>query len=224
MTALTCTRQPDLKSLIAYSSVAHIALLTAGAISNTLWGWEGALVIILAHGLARSALFAIANTTYETTQTRSLFLTKGLLSLFPAITIWWFIIIAANLGAPPSINLIRELLLLTSILSISSYLSIPIALISFFAATYCLILFTSTQHGPIPTLSNPISIQHNRTHLLIILHATPLFILILKSSLISLWLWFCSWQNNIGLQTQKRLKPKSKPIKFILFNTLTKYL
>jgi NADH-ubiquinone oxidoreductase chain 4 len=36
ITALTCTRQPDLKSLIAYSSVAHIALLTAGAISNTI--------------------------------------------------------------------------------------------------------------------------------------------------------------------------------------------
>lgn len=203
ITALTCTRQPDLKSLIAYSSVAHIALLTAGAISNTLWGWEGALVIILAHGLARSALFAIANATYETTQTRRLFLTKGLLSLFPSISIWWFLLITANLGGPPSINLIRELLLLTSILSMSSYLRIPIALISFFAATYCLILFTSTQHGPLPLLSNPLNIQHNRIHLLILLHVAPLFLIVLKSSFISLWLWFCSWNTTLDC------KPKS---------------
>ena len=185
ITGLTCLRQPDLKSLIAYSSVAHIALLTAGAITNTIWGWEGALTIILAHGLARSALFAIANSSYETTQTRSLFLTKGLLTIFPAITIWWFIIVTANLGGPPSINLVREIILLTSILSKSSILRIIIALISFISATYSLILFTSTQHGPIPSFSNPISIFHNRIHLLIFLHTAPVFLLFIKTSFIS---------------------------------------
>nr|YP_537086.1 NADH dehydrogenase subunit 4 [Orbinia latreillii]AAX50148.1 NADH dehydrogenase subunit 4 [Orbinia latreillii] len=189
MTGLTCIRQPDLKALIAYSSVAHMALLTAGAMSNSLWGWEGALAMMLAHGLCSSALFAIANSTYETTQTRSLFLTKGMLSLFPAMTLWWFVLLAANLGAPPSLNLLSEIMLLTSILSISTSLAIPIALTSFMAATYSLILFTSTQHGSLPSFTNPLTMySYTRTHILMMLHAIPLFLLIMKTSLICLWL------------------------------------
>lgn len=84
--SLICLRQPDLKSLIAYSSVGHIGLLTAGAITQSLWGLQGALAIIIAHGLCSPALFAIANRTYESTSSRRLFLTKGILNLFPILS------------------------------------------------------------------------------------------------------------------------------------------
>jgi len=85
MTRIICLRQIDLKSLIAYSSVGHIGLLIRGVISNQVWGWYGALLIMVAHGLVSSGLFAVANITYENTSTRRIFLTKGLISVIPVI-------------------------------------------------------------------------------------------------------------------------------------------
>lgn len=85
-TRLICMRQPDLKSLIAYSSVGHIGLILTGILSNSAWGISGSLIIIVAHGLSSSALFIIANLSYEITHTRSIFLTKGLITINPTIT------------------------------------------------------------------------------------------------------------------------------------------
>lgn len=76
LTSIICFRQIDLKSLIAYSSVGHISLMLAGAFSNRSWGWRGALVLIISHGFCSSALFALANFTYEKTHTRRLFFKK----------------------------------------------------------------------------------------------------------------------------------------------------
>lgn len=182
-----CVRQTDVKSLIAYSSVSHIGLVTAGIISNTSWGWQGALVIMLAHGLCSSCIFALANITYETTQTRRIFITKGMIILFPAITFWWFIFSAANIAAPPSMNLMGEIILLTRILSYSFTSSVLIALIRFIAAAYSLFLYTSTQHGQTPTYLNPLSLFTQRNYSICLMHGVPIISLVIKIDIISLW-------------------------------------
>ena len=189
ITSFICIRQTDLKSLIAYSRVAHIALVTGGIISNTQWGWTGALLLIFAHGLCSSGLFAIANIVYESTQTRRITITKGLITLFPTITIWWFILSAANIGAPPSLNLLGEIILITSIAAFSTLLTPLLLLTRFLAAGYSLFLYTATQHGPTATLSSPLSIFIPRNYSILFIHAFPLFIIILKPELITLWLW-----------------------------------
>jgi len=155
-TSLICIRQPDLKSLIAYSSVGHIGLILAALLTNNTWGIYGALIIIIAHGLRSSALFIIANIRYEITHTRSIFLTKGLMSVTPIITIWWFLFTAANIAAPPSINLIREIILITSILSYSSSAVILVGIVRFFTAAYSLVIYSSIQHGQLSTFANPL--------------------------------------------------------------------
>lgn len=188
ITRTICIRQPDIKSLIAYSSVGHIGLLTAGTITSITWGWERSLLIIIAHGLCSSSLFALANILYETTKTRNLFLTKGIISLFPAITIFWFLSLSANIAAPPSLNLIAEIILLTSILSTSPIILITIALSAFLSALYSLILYTATQHGKPPNFSNSLSLFTPRNYLTIFLHLAPLFLLCLKIDLIVNWL------------------------------------
>lgn len=88
ITSIICMRQPDLKSLIAYSSVGHMGLILAGILSNSSWGMTGGLIIIVAHGLSSSALFIMANLSYEITHTRRIFLTKGLITINPIITLW----------------------------------------------------------------------------------------------------------------------------------------
>jgi len=188
VTGAICIRQTDLKALIAYSSVGHIGLLTAAILSSTKWGWEGALVIIIAHGLSSSALFCAANSSYEATHTRRLFLTKGLLALFPAISLWWFLACAANISAPPSINLLREILLLPAILANSIWLSLGLIAATLLSGTYSLILFSSTQHGHPSNLSISLPSSTPRNYLLMLLHIIPIFSLILTPNFIIIWL------------------------------------
>ena len=188
-TSLICIRQPDLKSLIAYSSVGHIGLIITGILSNTSWGIRGALIIIIAHGLRSSALFIIANLSYEITHTRRMFLTKGLITINPIITIWWFIFTAANIATPPSINLLREIILITATLSKSIWLALLLAGVRFLTAIYSLHMYTTTQHGQPRTYTNPLSTIKTKDILILLIHIIPIIILISKPELISSWYW-----------------------------------
>lgn len=198
ITRIICLRQTDIKALIAYSSVRHIGLATGGIITCTSWGWFGALAIIISHGLCSSALFALANITYETTHRRRIYINKGLLTLFPTITIWWFILVACNIAAPPSINLAREIILLTRALSLSIYTSFLIAILRFLAAAYSLILYTSTQHGNTPNFSNSLQLFTPRNYTTTLLHTLPLIAFIIKIDIISLWSWPYSWRTTLN--------------------------
>ena len=198
ITSLICVRQTDVKSLIAYSSVRHIGLATAGIMSNTLWGWQGAFIILLAHGLCSSCIFALANITYETTHSRRIYITKGLITLFPAITFWWFWFSACNIAAPPSLNLGAEIILISRALSFSTLTAIPLSLIAFLAAAYSLLLYTSTQHGQSPIFHNPLSLFTPRNITISLLHFIPLITLILKIDFLTIWIWPYSWKTTLN--------------------------
>nr|QFG38951.1 NADH dehydrogenase subunit 4 [Cominella virgata brookesi] len=188
MTSIICFRQVDLKSLIAYSSIGHMSLMLAGAFSNTSWGWSGALVLMLSHGFCSSALFALANYTYEKTHTRSLFLGKGLLMLLPILAMWWFLFCIMNMAAPPSINLLGEIMIFPSTIFSSKYYLISLGLMSFLAALYSMYLYTSTQHGGSPKFIKPFNDFKPSGYMLFFLHWIPGNFLILKSDLISMWI------------------------------------
>lgn len=189
ITRIICMRQPDLKSLIAYSSVGHIGLILTGIMSNSAWGITGSLIIIIAHGLSSSALFIIANLSYEITHTRRMFLTKGLITINPIITLWWFLFTAANIAAPPSINLLSEIILITCSLAKSIILIPLLGLVRFLTAIYSLHIYTTTQHGQISNFSNTLPPIKSKDILVISTHLYPIIILIVKPELISTWLW-----------------------------------
>lgn len=115
--SLNCLRQTDIKALIAYSSVAHIRLVLRGIITINCWGICGALVLMLAHGLCSSGMFCLANISYERLLRRRLYLNKGLLNLIPGISLWWFLFSCCNIAAPPSINLLGEIILINRLIS-----------------------------------------------------------------------------------------------------------
>nr|YP_009509811.1 NADH dehydrogenase subunit 4 [Cominella adspersa]AXF46427.1 NADH dehydrogenase subunit 4 [Cominella adspersa] len=187
MTSIICFRQIDLKSLIAYSSIGHMSLMLAGAFSNTSWGWSGALVLMLSHGFCSSALFALANYTYEKTHTRSLFLSKGMLMLLPILAMWWFLFCIMNMAAPPSINLLGEIMIFPSTIFSSKYYLVSLGLMSFLAALYSMYLYTSIQHGGSPKFIKPFNDFKSSGYMLFSLHWIPGNFLILKSDLISMW-------------------------------------
>jgi NADH-ubiquinone oxidoreductase chain 4 len=110
-------RQTDLKSLIDYSSVAHISMAIGGIMPLNYWGVCRSFALMVAHGLCSSGLFCLSNISYERFGRRSLLISRGLINLLPRITMWWFLLRACNMAAPPSLNLLGEIGLLRSLVS-----------------------------------------------------------------------------------------------------------
>nr|YP_009179017.1 NADH dehydrogenase subunit 4 [Zeugodacus diaphorus]ALJ93696.1 NADH dehydrogenase subunit 4 [Zeugodacus diaphorus]WCB98393.1 NADH dehydrogenase subunit 4 [Zeugodacus diaphorus] len=186
--SLVCLRQTDLKALIAYSSVAHMGIVLGGLMTLTYWGLCGSYTLMIAHGLCSSGLFCLANITYERLGSRSLLINKGLLNFMPSMTLWWFLLSACNMAAPPSLNLLGEISLLNSIVSWSWVSMIALSLLSFFSAAYTLYLYAYSQHGKVFSGVYSFSGGKIREYLLLFLHWFPLNLLILKSDICLFWL------------------------------------
>nr|YP_003457079.1 NADH dehydrogenase subunit 4 [Bufoceratias thele]BAI77153.1 NADH dehydrogenase subunit 4 [Bufoceratias thele] len=187
MTGSICLRQTDLKSLIAYSSVSHMGLVVGGILIQTPWGFSGALILMVAHGLTSSALFCLANTNYERTHSRTMILARGMQMVLPLMTSWWFIASLANLALPPLPNLMGELMILTSLFNWSYWTIALTGAGTLITAAYSLYMFLMTQRGPVPSHILALEPSHTREHLLMTLHLLPLTLLILKPELI--WGW-----------------------------------
>lgn len=188
LVSLVCLRQVDLKSLIAYSSVAHMGIVLGGLMTITFWGVSGSYTLIIAHGLCSSGLFCLANISYERLGRRSLLINRGLLNFIPRLALWWFLLCSANMAAPPTLNLLGEISLLNSLVIWSWVSIIMIALISFFSAGYTLYLYSYSQHGRGFSGAYSGSSGKLREYLLLFLHWFPLNLLILKRDCCFLWI------------------------------------
>lgn len=189
---LICLCQLDLKSLIAYSSVAHMGIVLRGLITLILWGLTRSFTLIIAHGLCSSGLFCLANINYERINRRRILLNKGLINFIPRITFWWFLLRARNIACPPTLNLLGEIRLINRIIGWSLISIGALRLISFFRAAYSLYLFSYTQHGKLSILLYSYSGGVVREYLLLFLHWLPLNLLIIKSESCILWLYLNS--------------------------------
>lgn len=190
--SLICLRQTDIKSLIAYSSVVHIGLALSGIITLRYWGFCGAFSLIIAHGLCSSGLFCLANISYERLSRRRLFLNKGLINLIPRIALWWFLLRASNIAAPPSLNLLGEIILINSLVGWRIITISFLAVISFLRAAYSLYLYSYSQHGKIYSGVYSFYNGYVREYLLLFLHWVPLNLLILKGEYFSLIIYLNS--------------------------------
>nr|AFN07031.1 NADH dehydrogenase subunit 4 [Osteochilus sp. CTOL3981]BAU46088.1 NADH dehydrogenase subunit 4 [Osteochilus sp. CBM-ZF-12420] len=187
MTGSICLRQTDLKSLIAYSSVSHMGLVAGGILIQTPWGFSGAIILMIAHGLVSSALFCLANTTYERTHSRTMILARGLQVIFPLTAVWWFIANLANLALPPLPNLMGELMIITTLFNWSPWTILLTGLGTLITAGYSLYMFLMSQRGPTPNHITGLQPFHTREHLLMTMHLTPVLLLMTKPEL--MWGW-----------------------------------
>nr|YP_010988695.1 NADH dehydrogenase subunit 4 [Anaspides richardsoni]WOR81013.1 NADH dehydrogenase subunit 4 [Anaspides richardsoni] len=179
--SLMCLRQVDMKSLIAYSSVAHMGLVLSGLMVLGSWGLNGAIFVMIGHGLCSSGLFCIANMVYERLGSRSMLVNKGLLSFMPSMSLWWFLLSVGNMAAPPSLNLLGEVSLIMSVVSWSKVSLIMVGLLSFFSAAYSLYMFSLSQHGNYYNCVYSCCSGKVREYLVLMLHWLPLNMIILNS-------------------------------------------
>nr|ASN74413.1 NADH dehydrogenase subunit 4 [Armadillidium nasatum] len=188
MIALLCVFQNDIKMLIALSSVAHMAMVMSGSLTLSLWGTNGAQFIMIGHGFCSSALFCVANMTYERLNSRSFFAIKGMQVILPVMSMAWFMLCTSNMASPPSLNLLGEMNSITAIFSWTYFLSLPLTIMVFLAAAYSLFLFSQSQHGKLSLKTQSISPATPREWLILFLHWMPLNLLFLNPCSIQLFI------------------------------------
>nr|YP_011010272.1 NADH dehydrogenase subunit 4 [Ventidius distanti]WPW46874.1 NADH dehydrogenase subunit 4 [Ventidius distanti] len=188
MIGFICLYQFDMKSLIAYSSVSHMSLVICGIFSLNYLGMLGSLILMIGHGLCSSGLFCLANMIYERSNSRSFYFNKGMITVMPTLSMFWFLFCANNMASPMSLNLLGEILIINSLMSWSSWSFIFLFFGSFLSCCYSIYLYSNTQHGYLYSgLKNFFSINV-REYVLLILHFFPLNFLILKIDIFLIWL------------------------------------
>nr|WAR50751.1 NADH dehydrogenase subunit 4 [Crocidura suaveolens gueldenstaedtii] len=184
MTSSICLRQTDLKSLIAYSSVSHMALVIVAILIQTPWSFMGATALMIAHGLTSSMLFCLANTNYERIHSRTMILARGLQTILPIMAAWWLLGSLTNLALPPSINLIGELFIILSSFSWSYFTMLLMGLNVVITALYSLYMLIMTQRGKYSQHIQTINPSFTRENTLMALHMLPLLLLTFNPKLI----------------------------------------
>lgn len=142
-----CVMQVDMKSLVAYSSVVHIGILICGMITVRGFGLEGALCIMIGHGIVSSGLFYLVGCIYERRRRRNLFINKGIIVVFPSLTIIWFILCVFNISAPPSVNLLSEILLTVGVMKWRWSTFLILILMNFIGMVFTFYLYSQRQQG-----------------------------------------------------------------------------
>lgn len=150
-TSLTTLRQIDLKKIIAYSSVAHMGFVTLGLFSLNVQGIEGAILLMLSHGLVSSALFLCVGVLYDRYHTRLIKYYGGLAQTMPLFAILFLFFILGNLSLPGTSSFIGEFLVLAGLFQSNTTIAFLASTGIILGAAYSIWLYNRVAFGPLTT-------------------------------------------------------------------------
>nr|WRQ18259.1 NADH dehydrogenase subunit 4 [Nandigallia matai] len=175
--SLICFSQGDIKCLVAYSSVAHMGLCLMGLLTMSKFGLMGSYFMMISHGLCSSGLFCLSNFYYDRLHSRSFFLNKGLIYFMPSMSLFMFMFCSFNMGCPPSLNFLSEVMILVSVISYWFSSMYYMVFMSLFGALFSVYLFSYSQHGLFHSIYS-FSFMNAREYLLIYCHFYPIIFLL----------------------------------------------
>ncbi len=146
-TSLVALMQRDMKKLIAYSSVAHMGFVTLGIFAFNSQGIEGAIMVMLAHGLVASALFLCVGVIYDRLHTREIDRYGGLVNIMPKYALTFMFFTMASVGLPGTGNFIGEILVLIGLFKVSILTAVLAATGLILGAAYMLWLYRKVVFG-----------------------------------------------------------------------------
>ncbi|HEX7741779.1 MAG TPA: NADH-quinone oxidoreductase subunit M, partial [Sphingobium sp.] len=146
-TSLVALVQTDMKKLIAYSSVAHMAFVTIGLFAFNRQGLEGALMVMLGHGLVSGALFLCVGVIYDRLHTREISRYGGLAINMPRYATLFLLFTMASVGLPGTSNFVGEFLSLMGIYQVSSWVALACTTGIILGAAYMLYLYRRICYG-----------------------------------------------------------------------------
>ncbi len=146
-TSLVALVQADMKKLIAYSSVAHMAFVTAGLFALNTQGIEGSLVMMLSHGLVSGALFLCVGVIYDRLHTREIARYGGLADNMPRYALLLMFFTMASVGLPATSGFVAEFLVLIGLYKTSTWATLVMTTGIILGAAYMLWLYRRVVFG-----------------------------------------------------------------------------
>ena len=148
-TSLVALVQSDMKKLIAYSSVAHMAIVTIGLFAFNRQGIEGAMIMMLSHGLVSGALFLCVGVIYDRLHTREISRYGGLAINMPRYALFFLFFTMASIGLPGTSGFVAEFLSLMGTYQVSTWIALLCTTSIILGAAYMLYLYRRIAFGEI---------------------------------------------------------------------------
>ncbi|MEQ1549688.1 NADH-quinone oxidoreductase subunit M [Sphingorhabdus sp.] len=146
-TSLVALVQDDMKKLIAYSSVAHMAIVTVGLFTFNQQGIEGAIIVMLSHGLVSGALFLCVGVIYDRLHTREISRYGGLSINMPKYALFFMLFTMASVGLPGTSGFVGEFLSLAGAYKVSTWATLIATTGIILGAGYMLYLYRRVAFG-----------------------------------------------------------------------------
>lgn len=152
--ALVCMVQPDMKKLVAYSSVSHMGFVMLGVFSFDFTGMQGGILQMLNHGIITGALFLIVGMLYERRHTKDIAEYGGLARVMPRFSTLAVITVLASIGLPGLNGFVGEYLILVGAFRVSWPAAVLAALAMILAAVYLLWMVQRVFFGAVRHTAN----------------------------------------------------------------------
>ena len=147
--AIVALVQPDLKRLVAYSSVSHMGFVTLGIFVFTEQGLQGAILQMINHGLITGALFLLVGVIYERTHDRTIAKMGGLSARTPVYAAVFGFFVFASAGLPGLSGFVGEFLVLVGTFEVLPYAAVVATFVMILAAGYLLYMYGRVVFGEV---------------------------------------------------------------------------
>nr|YP_010279281.1 NADH dehydrogenase subunit 4 [Micrarionta opuntia]UKG20831.1 NADH dehydrogenase subunit 4 [Micrarionta opuntia] len=174
LASAVCLMQSDVKAMIAYSSIVHMSFVMFGLMTMSVWGYGCAVITMLAHGWVSAGLFLTGYISYLMTNSRSFSYNKGVLVLAPMLSFFWCVLCIMNMGVPPTINFIGEIMVIPASMFVSLWMFIGVGMVMFMSVGYNMYLYTRVNHGNPSKYMSSSKVLLNSVMLALVLHLMPL--------------------------------------------------
>jgi NADH-quinone oxidoreductase subunit M len=175
--AAVAMMQPDLKKLVAYSSVSHLGFVMLGLFALNIQGIQGGIYQMVSHGLSTGALFLLVGMLYDRRHSRMIADFGGLWRQLPVFSVLFLIVTFASIGLPGLNGFIGEFLILLGAFSVTPGWTAAAATGIILGAIYMLWMFRRVFFGPISHPENQKLADLDRRELLILAPVVALIII-----------------------------------------------
>ncbi len=145
--AIVSIVQPDLKRLVAYSSVSHMGFVTLGIFAFSAAAYQGAVLQMINHGLITGGLFLLVGVIYERTHDRTIAKMGGLAAVMPLWSTAFGFFILASIGLPGLSGFVGEFLVFVGSFGVAPGIAVASIIVMVLAATYLLWMFQRIAFG-----------------------------------------------------------------------------
>lgn len=175
-TSMVALVQQDMKKMIAYSSVAHMGMVTIGIFALTQQAVEGAIFQMLSHGLVSGALFLCVGVVYDRLHTREIARYGGVVESMPKYAVVFMLFMLASVGLPGTSGFVGEFLIIVGVFQVNTWVALLAATGLILGAMYMLWLYRKVVFGKLEKDDVKAMLDLNRREIAIF---APIVVLVL---------------------------------------------